>query len=194
MNGAIVNPEDIVNGNANNLPAPPGRHHLGAAFAQRHALRRFLTRPKNCPVCRASVPTRPVEVYAVKDMVASLVRSGLTDYPAPVVPANAASGEGGNQDPWNNIFHPVGGRPGLAGLYGGFFGMPQPLPVNEPRGNLEDMGFYDAQDGGIYRCLDCMHEIAGRRCSNPQCRREYPGHDDDEDDDSDDGYGYVHGM
>ncbi|KAH6903126.1 hypothetical protein BKA70DRAFT_1404167 [Coprinopsis sp. MPI-PUGE-AT-0042] len=187
MNGAVANPEDIVNGNANNLPAAAGRHHLGAAFAQRASLRRFITRAKNCPVCRASVPMRPVEVYAVKDMVASLVRSGLADYPAPSAPTT----EGGNQDPWNNIFPPANRRPGMAGLYGGFFGMPPAPPINEPRGNLEDMGFYDAQDGGIYRCLDCMHEIAGRRCSNPQCRREYAGHDEDEDDESDDGYGYV---
>lgn len=51
------------------------------------------------------------------------------------------------------------------------------------------MGMYDAEDGGIYRCLDCMHEIWGGECTS--CHRVYAGHarfDQDNDDyDSEDG-------
>jgi hypothetical protein len=46
------------------------------------------------------------------------------------------------------------------------------------------MGMYDAEDGGVYRCLDCMHEIFRGRCTS--CNRAYPGHHDyDEDEDED---------
>jgi hypothetical protein len=62
------------------------------------------------------------------------------------------------------------------------------------------MGMYDPEDGGIYRCIDCMHEIWGGVCTN--CQREYPGHerfedDSDEDfhdvDDDDDAHGGLGG-
>jgi hypothetical protein len=39
------------------------------------------------------------------------------------------------------------------------------------------MGMYDAEDGGIYRCLDCMHEIWEGVCSG--CHRIYHGHGHD---------------
>jgi hypothetical protein len=54
-------------------------------------------------------------------------------------------------------------------------------------GGLEALGMYDAEDGGVYRCLDCMHEIWGGMCSN--CHRVYAGHStgDDDDEEDDDG-------
>jgi hypothetical protein len=59
------------------------------------------------------------------------------------------------------------------------------------------MGWYDMEDGGIYRCVDCYHEIWEGVCTS--CNRRYPGHnylddddddirfDDSDDDDEDDG-------
>jgi hypothetical protein len=44
------------------------------------------------------------------------------------------------------------------------------------------MGMYDAEDGGIYRCIECMNEIWDGVCTG--CQRIYPGHqveDDGED-------------
>jgi hypothetical protein len=48
------------------------------------------------------------------------------------------------------------------------------------------MGMYDAEDGGIYRCLDCMHEIWDGVCSS--CGRVYSGHEDYGDNVSDEEY------
>ncbi|KAG2130094.1 hypothetical protein BD769DRAFT_1667015 [Suillus cothurnatus] len=49
---------------------------------------------------------------------------------------------------------------------------------NEPRRG-EDVGMLDMEDGGIYRCLDCMHEIWDGVCTS--CGRRYPGHEEGED-------------
>ncbi|KAJ7028695.1 hypothetical protein C8F04DRAFT_1118393 [Mycena alexandri] len=113
-------------------------------------------RRKTCPHCRATIKERPVEVWSIKDMVAGLLKSGLVDglsaappaalpLPGPPQPVDAAR----PPDPWHNIFryshqHPVF----------------HPAPVNgaEPP-SVEDMGMLDQEDGGVYRCLDCMHEI-----------------------------------
>lgn len=48
----------------------------------------------------------------------------------------------------------------------------------EPRRG-EDVGMLDIEDGGIFRCLDCMHEIWDGTCT--ACGRHYPGHDGGED-------------
>ncbi|KAJ3719118.1 hypothetical protein DFJ43DRAFT_1042762 [Lentinula guzmanii] len=51
----------------------------------------------------------------------------------------------------------------------------------------EDAGIRDDEDGGVYRCVDCMHEIASGACTH--CHRIYRAHgdfefgDDLEDDD-----------
>ena len=114
-------------------------------------------------------------------MVTNIVRSGLVELPAPAPVAT------GNEtaDPWRGIFRPVHRR-------GGFQEWPVPPITNdggEGGGGLEALGMYDWEDGGVYRCLDCMHEIWGGMCSN--CHRVYPGHgagdDDDEDDEDDEG-------
>ncbi|KAH9942040.1 hypothetical protein B0H21DRAFT_751345 [Amylocystis lapponica] len=129
-------------------------------------------RKKTCPHCRAIVIERPTEVWAVKDMVAALVKSGLANLPVPAadapVPAPA--------DPWQNIFPPPrragpGHAPALADV-------------------LELIGMHDPEDGGIYRCVECNHEIWDGVCSS--CGREYPGHgmDGDDDDDDDAGHGF----
>ncbi|KAH9063279.1 hypothetical protein EDB87DRAFT_234321 [Lactarius vividus] len=129
-------------------------------------------RKKTCPQCRAVVRGRPIEAWNVKDMVAAVVKSGLAlDFPPPAeVDSNeTASGESTDpeppsRDPWANVFPPLPLRTGLS-----------------PTGGSPDaFGMFDAEDQ-VYRCLDCMHEIWGRSCS--QCGRHYDGHNVDLSDD-----------
>lgn len=57
----------------------------------------------------------------------------------------------------------------------------------------EDSGLYDEEDG-VYRCMDCLHEIWGSVCSG--CHRVYQGHaesGDSDDDDDVDFYGLANG-
>ncbi|KAJ7764546.1 hypothetical protein DFH07DRAFT_811611 [Mycena maculata] len=130
-----------------------------------------LPRKKTCPHCRATIKERPVEVWSIKDMVAALVKSGLVNglsagpapppvLPGPPQPAGAAT----PPDPWHNIFRYPHRHPRI-----------HPPPVNggEPP-SVEDMGMLDMEDGGVYRCLDCMHEIWDGVCT--ACQRVYPGH------------------
>ncbi|PPQ69077.1 hypothetical protein CVT26_003552 [Gymnopilus dilepis] len=147
----------------------------------------FMRRRKKCPVCRAVVIDRPVEMWAIKSMVAALVRSGLGDLPVPV--EAPAPEEGANTDPWRNVFRKSGAGHRFGGVFEALFGQPAE-PPQQAEGDREQMGWYDAEDGGIYRCITCYHEIWDGVCS--ACRRRYPGHgggeddgDDDEDDDED---------
>ena len=109
-------------------------------------------------------------------MATNIVRSGLVELPAaaPMAPGNESA------DPWRDIFRPVRQR-------GPFQGWAVPPITNndgEGGGGLEALGMYDREDGGVYRCIDCMHEIWGGMCSN--CHRVYPGHGAGDDDDEDD--------
>ncbi|KAE9392614.1 hypothetical protein BT96DRAFT_924596 [Gymnopus androsaceus JB14] len=128
-------------------------------------------RRKTCPHCRATVREPPVEVWAIKNMVTSLVGTGLlVGIPPPPEPETAETGETANKDElWKNIFYPHRPRH-------------QPSHLASP----EDVGIRDEADGGVYRCTDCMHEIVNGVCTN--CDRIYAGHprdidfsDDDED-------------
>ncbi|KAJ3850386.1 hypothetical protein EV368DRAFT_84573 [Lentinula lateritia] len=136
-------------------------------------------RKKSCPHCRATVRDPPVEVWAVKNMVNSLVETGLL-FEIPPIPmsdgqpvASSSNGrqpgsgtESSKEELWKNIFYPH--RDTLLSL-----------------ASREDAGIRDDEDGGVYRCVDCMHEIAGGSCTN--CHRMYRAHDDvDFGDDSED--------
>lgn len=112
-------------------------------------------------------------------MVGGLVRSALVDLPVPppemTVDDAPTQAVDGNPDPWRNIFRPVRRHSR----------MPFMLPRLEEQaggGGLESMGMYDAEDGGIYRCIECMNEIWDGVCTG--CERLYPGHrvEDDGDD------------
>ncbi|KAF7319538.1 RING-type domain-containing protein [Mycena chlorophos] len=145
-------------------------------------------RPKTCPHCRARIRERPAEAWAIKDLVAGLVKSGLVEGisqgppPAPELPGPPPEDENGPADPWHNIFRFQHQHPRF-----------QPRLRNGEPARVEDMGMLDNEDGGVYRCLDCMHEIEDGICSS--CHRVYPGHhlpdfadmfsDDDEDFDDD---------
>ncbi|KAH9929030.1 uncharacterized protein BXZ73DRAFT_78186 [Epithele typhae] len=131
-------------------------------------------RKKTCPHCRTVITEAPIEVWAVKDMVATLVKSGLVTLPADS--EERAAGEV-DPDPWKTIFQ---------------------SHRHERANDYRDLvGIRDDEDGGIYRCVDCYHEIEDGVCTH--CARDYaaPGqvpevfgddyYDDDDDDDLDDG-------
>jgi len=127
---------------------------------------------KTCPQCRTVVRGRPIEAWNVKDMVATVVKTGLTqDFPQPVeVHLDDAVANTGapSRDPWANIFPPMLLQPGT-------------LPLEGSPGSF---GIYDTEDQ-VHRCLDCMHEIWGGSCS--QCGRHYIGHRVDASDDDESG-------
>ncbi|PIL29184.1 hypothetical protein GSI_09233 [Ganoderma sinense ZZ0214-1] len=135
-----------------------------------------LHRKKTCPHCRAVVRDRPIEIWSLKEMVATLVKSGLATGFYNAAPEQPEGGA--NADPWAGIFRPAGGQR----VFGG---APFPAAMHE----IELMGLRDEEDA-VYRCLDCNHEIWDGMCSH--CGRDYPGHDghefdlDDGSEDSDD--------
>ncbi|KDQ50967.1 hypothetical protein JAAARDRAFT_81664 [Jaapia argillacea MUCL 33604] len=151
-------------------------------------------RSKKCPHCRAIVRERPAFVWSVKELVSTLVKSGLakglpvsseeatdaTGIPLPNTNPVAANADGvpaaRGRDPWENIFKKPSAHahlhlphfPDLLNAVGA--NQLPPMGVQHP----EAMGMLDAEDGGIWRCFDCMHEIWDGVCSS--CGRIYPGH------------------
>jgi hypothetical protein len=81
-------------------------------------------------------------------MVGAIAKSGLIEINAP--PVDPAPLPAKDRDPWAGIFR-----------------------HNNGLRDVGETGIQDAEDGGIYRCLDCMHEIWDGVCSN--CGREYAG-------------------
>ncbi|KAI0643830.1 hypothetical protein C8Q79DRAFT_1012383 [Trametes meyenii] len=130
-------------------------------------------RKKTCPHCRTVVRERPIEIWTIKEMVASFVKSKLV--PAAVAPAAADAPAAAQADPWSGIFRPA--VPAGGNQNGLFIDGP-------PEFVQQFMGLRDDDDGGIYRCIDCHHEIWDGACSG--CGRVYPGHAPDEDFDEDD--------
>ncbi|KIJ63664.1 hypothetical protein HYDPIDRAFT_168459 [Hydnomerulius pinastri MD-312] len=158
-----------------NRPAPPA-----------------IVRKKTCPHCRAVVRERPIEVWGVKGIAQSVGKSGLApiQIPAPVDPPEHMNA---NADPWGDIFPKASALSGRR--FPWFFPGADiddddddiPIPDFAPRG--EDVGMLDMEDGGIYRCLDCMHEIWDGVCTS--CGRVYPGHRHDGDEDEEDEIGWL---
>ncbi|PPR00955.1 hypothetical protein CVT24_000262 [Panaeolus cyanescens] len=196
-------------------------HILDTPAARRGA---YVKRSKTCPLCRSVVSERPVEMWTIKSMVASLVRSGLGDLPVPppaqpeAGPSNSTTGPSGGQrdtDPWRNIFRRVHPRTG-SGRGGDFIDFFHDFQRDHPRiqlhdifghnaaaaimghgngngnanggaaangagnaqnnadaQNPEEVGMFDQEDG-IYRCIQCMHEIWNGVCT--QCDHRYPAH------------------
>lgn len=102
-------------------------------------------------------------------MITVLIRSGLADPPMNA-PSSDAAASNANTDPWEGIFRKsVGATVRAAGHPPLFF--PDPPP---PALLHQAMGIHDIEDGGVYRCVDCMHEIWDGVCSS--CGRVYPGH------------------
>lgn len=134
-------------------------------------------RRKTCPHCRAVVRERPVEVWGVKSVAQAMGKSGLLPNQLPV-PAEALESLNANADPWKDIFP----KPGAAShrAFPWFFPGADIDDIADAAPRGEDVGMLDMEDGGIYRCLDCMHEIWDGVCSS--CGRVYPGHRPGEDD------------
>ncbi|KAH7882937.1 hypothetical protein F5I97DRAFT_155539 [Phlebopus sp. FC_14] len=147
-----------------------------------------IMRKKTCPHCRAVVRERPIEVWAVKGIANSVGKSGLVPTPVPP-PVDLSENANATTDPWNNIFPKAG--PGHRRFSWFFPGVDDDddLPMRDfaPRG--EDVGMLDMEDGGIYRCLDCMHEIWDGTCTS--CGRVYPGHRHHDDDNDEDEVGWI---
>ncbi|KAH9925187.1 uncharacterized protein B0H18DRAFT_955236 [Fomitopsis serialis] len=139
------------------------------ADAHPHDVLPALLRKKTCPHCRAVLRERPIEVWAVKDMVGNFFRSDLADPPMNPPAPDAPDAPHERADPWDGIF-----RKPLANVAGAgaplFF--PDPPPAAAALHTI--LGMHDAEDGGIYRCVDCGHEIWDGMCS--ACDRVYPGH------------------
>lgn len=145
------------------------------------------TRKKTCPHCRAVVRDRPTEVWNIKDMVDALVKSKFVEpHPNPPIPASRTS----DVDPWTGIFR---GPSTMLDMFPNvLFGHRVHQPHHdheqahpaapEPAVARQMMGMRDEEDGGIYRCIDCYHEIWDGVCSS--CGRVYPGHDPSEDEDA----------
>ncbi|KAJ3844648.1 hypothetical protein EV361DRAFT_947731 [Lentinula raphanica] len=136
-------------------------------------------RKKSCPHCRTTIRDVPVEVWAIKNMVNSLMNTGLlVGLPPPPEPVSNSSGGGqassgadaSREDPWKDIFRSHNS-------------------LSFPRDNI---GIRDEEDGGVYRCVDCMHEIVDGACTH--CHRIYPAHIelDLDDDFSDDDVRFLH--
>lgn len=143
---------------------------LNSAAARRGT---FVRRRKTCPICRAAVSARPVEMWEIKNMVSALLRSHLLDLSqGPSARDNQGANVNGNHnDPWRNIFRCLPAQPGL------------PANAINQEEDRNQLGFLDAEDG-IYRCTDCYYEIWGGICSG--CERAYAGHlhlDEEDDDD-----------
>lgn len=118
-------------------------------------------RKKTCPHCRAVVRSKPVEAWSIKEMVASVVRSGLADpdaVPLELQEGGAESSADAAADPWKHIFTSADGE-----------GQNYDHLMQEM-----NMGIRDDHDGGVYRCIDCLHEIWDAHCSS--CGRFYVGH------------------
>ena len=123
-------------------------------------------RKKTCPHCRSAVHDRPIENFTIKEMVNSLVNSGVLDEvsrePAAISAAPATSA-----DPWAGIFpkHPV--------MENNYDGLPFPMFDEEDEDHdyeEGDMGMYDEEDD-VYRCRGCMNEVVDGFCT--LCEREY---------------------
>lgn len=128
-----------------------------------------IVRKKTCPHCRAIVRDRPAEIWTIKNLAQLIGKSGLVNLP-PHLEAQANVDRPADADPWDGIF-----RKSVHGF------LPWLLADDadaEPRRG-EDVGMLDLEDGGIYRCLDCMHEIWDGVCTS--CGRRYPGHEGGED-------------
>ena len=160
----------------NNRPAPPA-----------------IRRRKTCPHCRAVVRERPVEVWGVKGIARAVGKSGLLPNQLPV-PVETSDGLDANVDPWKDIFPKpsAAGHPGFPWFFHDADIDDDDVHIADiaPRG--EEVGMLDLEDGGIYRCLDCMHEIWDGVCSS--CGRVYPGHRPEGDDDEGDPVGWLEGQ
>ena len=122
-------------------------------------------RKKTCPHCRSTIRDRPIENFVIKEMVHSLVNSGvLEDVPGDLSSMDAVPAA--PVDPWAGIFHKHPVREN------NFDGLPFPIFDEDDDHDLEegDLAIYDDEDD-VYRCRGCMNEVVDGFCT--LCEREY---------------------
>ncbi|KII91714.1 hypothetical protein PLICRDRAFT_38539 [Plicaturopsis crispa FD-325 SS-3] len=130
-----------------------------------------IIRKKTCPHCRAVVTERPVEVWVVKSAVGVLANSGLLHVDDSLPPAH--DGVEMPADPWAGIFRKPRQIHAHPFPFDGFE-LPEHFAPPPPGGEQgQNMGMHDVEDG-VWRCLDCLHELWDGVCSS--CGRVYPGH------------------
>ena len=114
-----------------------------------------------------------MQVWGIKSIVGSFSKNGLLqgNFLPPDESSQNTTNANENADPWDGIFR-------KAGHLGHGFEVEQ-LMMDEIMGG--GAGILDDEDGGVYRCYDCLHEIWDGVCSN--CGRLYPNVDEDADDD-----------
>ena len=124
-------------------------------------------RKKTCPHCRSTVRDRPIENFTIKEMVNSLVNSGvLEDVPRTTIATGGAPAT--STDPWADIF------PKLPVMDDNYDGLPFHLwdegEGEDPDYEEGDMGVRDEADD-VYRCRGCMSEVVDGFCT--VCERRY---------------------
>lgn len=154
--------------------APPPHHHhhhnndtdadANANGTAALATRNVTRLKKHCPYCRVAVNTRPVPVYALRDLV------DIID------PENALKNAEQPNDPWKNIFPAiktsnVGTLNGSDTSNNNIIGEIRSRTVEFPP-DIPPPPFYDPEDQ-VRRCGVCMHEIWGQTCSNERCGTVY---------------------
>ena len=123
-------------------------------------------RKKTCPHCRSAIRDRPIENFTIKEMVNSLVNSGVLEDVSGG--ATAISAPAASVDPWAGIFpkHPV--------MENNYDALPFPIFDQGEDEDYEyeegDVGVYDEADD-VYRCRGCMSEVADGICT--VCQRRY---------------------
>jgi len=124
-------------------------------------------RKKTCPHCRSTVRDRPIENFTIKEMVNSLVSSGILE-DAPGAATATVGAPATSADPWADIF------PKLPVMDDNYDGLPFHLwdeGVDEDPDYVEgDMGVRDEADD-VYRCRGCMNEVVDGFCT--VCERQY---------------------
>ncbi|KLO15551.1 hypothetical protein SCHPADRAFT_260961 [Schizopora paradoxa] len=159
-------PPEMPGGNDNNDFDPQRPEFLALASAT------LLRKRKTCPHCRAHVSSKPMEAWNIKSIVMSLFSSGLGEdlYPGTSMPAHDPSATTAEREPWKGIF-----REELSAL--------ERIRAYEHAPMMDELGLGDAPQGelgirddedGVYRCVDCLHEIWDGVCSH--CDRVYPAH------------------
>jgi len=125
-------------------------------------------RKKTCPHCRSAIRDRPIENFTIKEMVNSLVNSGVLEDVSGDAAAAISVTSATSADPWVGIFpkHPV--------MENNYDGLPFPMfDEGEDEDYVYeegDMGMYDEEDD-VYRCRGCMNEVVNGFCT--LCERQY---------------------
>ena len=120
-------------------------------------------RKKTCPHCRSAIRDRPIENFVIKEMVHSLVNSGVLEDVSGEI-SNTSAPPAPSGDPWAGIF------PKQPVMENNFDGFPLAMLGGDEGSVYDDTGIFDEEDD-VYRCRGCMNEVVNGFCT--LCQREY---------------------